>query len=539
MKARSRAVGDFFAALGGTRLDLLARDPGSRTRQVTMGGVVASTGLLAAISMAFALNFAVHAPWPVAVPLGVLWGLIIVNLDRLLIAGMRHGTSGPRTLLLAVPRVLLAVILGLVIATPLTLQIFRSEVDTEITEIHLEQAAATREQLDNDPRFAELDDLEQRIEANEQIVATAGRADPALAPVYADVQAKQAAYDREEELYRQLQAEAIAEGDGRGGTRTPGHGEQWEEKVAAAAEQRQKADQALAALTAAQQAAADAEAAAVIQAQSAIARDRPLFDQLTADRNALQALHDAENSDNTGLLIRLEALSRITADNSTLGLARLALDLLFIAIELLPVLNKVLLNLGKPSAYDELLELENQAAIDKATFDRQTTRTLAREEADSALAIGRDRIARQQKTALKVNADVVRQQQRIVTQALAVWGEHTEQVAGDQLAAYQADLQARRAVEDPAPFVAGTPDWTMSGAPSRPREPVAPWSNPPGPRTPDAAPDIDAEPTTANFTVDPATGTYRPVTPLGSRQSGRPNGSPFIATADLPSADDL
>src|SRR5687768_7478279 len=100
-----------------------------------MGGVVASTGILAGLSMAFALNFAAHAPWPIAVPLGVLWGLIIVNLDRLLIAGMRHGTSVRRTLALGLPRVLLAVILGFVIATPLTLQIFRSEIDTEITEM--------------------------------------------------------------------------------------------------------------------------------------------------------------------------------------------------------------------------------------------------------------------------------------------------------------------------------------------------------------------------------------------------------------------
>ncbi len=544
MKARIRAIGDFFAALGGTRLDLLARDPGSRTRQVTMGGVVASTGVLAALSMAFALNFAVHAPWAVAVPLGLLWGLIIINLDRLLIAGMRHGTSTGRTIALAVPRVLLALILGFVIATPLTLQIFRSEIDTEITEIHLEQAAATREQLDADPRFAELDDLEQRIEANEQIVATDGRADPALAPVYAEVQAKQDIYNTEQAKFLQLQAAAIAEGDGSDGTGVAGHGPQWQEKVDAAEAQRQVAERALTDLQDAQQAATDAEAAAVIQAQSAVDRDQPLFDQLTADRNALQALHERENADNTGLLIRLQALSRITADNSTLGLTRLALDALFIAIELLPVFNKVLLNLGKPSAYDELLERENQAVIDTDAADRETARALAREEANSALAVGRDRIARQQKTALKVNADVVRQQQRIVTQALAVWGEHTEQVAADQLAAYQADLHARRAAAgDPPPFVSGTPDWTMSGAPGQPGEPVAPWSNPPGPRSPaDAAtgPAAAVGATAAsNFTVDPATGTYAPGTAPQSRPTGRPTGSPYVAAADLPSDNDL
>ena len=125
-----------------------------------------------------------------------------------------------------------------------------------------------------------------------------------------------------------------------------------------------------------------------------------------------------------------------------------------------------------------------------------------------------------------------------------MWGEHTENVAADQLAAYQADLTARRTnAGDPPPFVAGTPDWTMSGAPGQPGEPVAPWSNPPGPRTPGdgplAPPAGVGVASSANFTVDPTTGTYRPSPAPGSGQNGRPAGSPYVAAADLPSADDL
>jgi hypothetical protein len=246
VKARIRALGDFLALLAGARRDLMAREPGSRARHITMGGVVLSTGAFAALSMAFALHMAAGAPWPLAVALGLGWGVVIVNLDRLLIVGMRHDTSTRRTLLLAAPRVVLAVILGVVIATPLTLQIFRSEIDTKVTEIHLEQAAAVRADLDNDPRFTDIPVLQERIAANEQIQRTEGRSDPGLAPVYAEVAATQQIYDREQAKYLQLQAARIAEGDGSAGTGVAGHGPQWEEKAAAAEAQRQVAASALA-----------------------------------------------------------------------------------------------------------------------------------------------------------------------------------------------------------------------------------------------------------------------------------------------------
>ncbi len=195
MKARIRALGDFFAVLGGARLDLLAREPGARARWIAMGGVVVSTGALAALSMGFALTYAVGVPLTGAVALGLLWGVIIVNLDRLLIVGLRHDTSRRRTLLLALPRVGLAVLLGVVIATPLTLKIFGSEVDREVAVIQRERAAENREALENDPRFTLIPELNARIAANQAIVDSGGRTDPDLAPVFAEVDRKRGAYN--------------------------------------------------------------------------------------------------------------------------------------------------------------------------------------------------------------------------------------------------------------------------------------------------------------------------------------------------------
>src|SRR5919112_1571338 len=115
MAALRRRIGDSLAALAGARPDILETAPGARARFVALGGVLLSTGGLAVLSAAFAVHMALGAWWPVALLLGVGWGFVIVNLDRMLLVGMAHDSSLKRNLLMAVPRVGLALVLGIVI----------------------------------------------------------------------------------------------------------------------------------------------------------------------------------------------------------------------------------------------------------------------------------------------------------------------------------------------------------------------------------------------------------------------------------------
>src|SRR3712207_4694238 len=123
MRFRGR-IGNGLAVLSGARPDVLEAAPGARPRFVALGGVLLSTGGLAVLSAAFALHMALGVWWPFALLVGLGWGAVIVNLDRMLLVGMAHDASLKRNLLLAVPRVGLALILGAVVATPLTLQVF-------------------------------------------------------------------------------------------------------------------------------------------------------------------------------------------------------------------------------------------------------------------------------------------------------------------------------------------------------------------------------------------------------------------------------
>ena len=155
-----------------------------------MGGVLLSTGGLAVLSAAFAVHMALGVWWPFALLAGLGWGFVVVNLDRMLLVGMAHDASLKRNLLLAVPRMGLALVLGVVIATPLTLQVFAKEIDTEIVTMQAEAADAYRASLADDARFAgPAGAARSGSPPRRPIVASGGRADAGLAVVRAEVTA--------------------------------------------------------------------------------------------------------------------------------------------------------------------------------------------------------------------------------------------------------------------------------------------------------------------------------------------------------------
>src|SRR3954463_14640171 len=181
MAARRRRIGSALAVLAGARPDILETTPEARARFVALGGVLLSTGGLAVLSAGFAVHMALGAWWPVALLVGIGWGTVIVNLDRMLLVGMAHDASLKRNVAMAMPRVGLALVLGVVVATPLTLQVFHKEIDTEIVTMQAEAADAYQASLAADARFADLPALRERIAAQEAIVASGGVADPGLA----------------------------------------------------------------------------------------------------------------------------------------------------------------------------------------------------------------------------------------------------------------------------------------------------------------------------------------------------------------------
>jgi len=103
------------------------------------GAIIFFTAGFASLSGGYAA-YTAFRDTAVATALGVLWGLFIFTLDRLIVSGIRKQQHEPsdawsvlfgkslRGLLQAVPRIVLAVFLSIVIATPLELKLFEREI---------------------------------------------------------------------------------------------------------------------------------------------------------------------------------------------------------------------------------------------------------------------------------------------------------------------------------------------------------------------------------------------------------------------------
>ncbi len=395
-----RRIGDGLAVLAGACPDVLEAAPRTRARFVALGGVLLSTGALAVLSASFAVHMALGAWWPVALLVGLGWGAVIVNLDRMLLVGMAHDSSVRRNVALAVPRIGLALVLGAVIATPLTLQVFGPEIDTEVVSIQAEAADAYKSSLDSDARFRQLPALRDRIAANQAVVASGGHTDPALESVNHRVTTEQTAYDEAVSTYRQLAGQAQCELNGTCGTGVAGVGGAYQSAKAAAEAQAAVVAAAKARLDGAVTAARGAEARSASQAQADLAVDEATLAGLTAKQNRLQAAFEATNEDADGILIRLEALSRLSDRNATLGMAHLMLSLLFICIELLPVLMKVLLNFGPPSAYDRVTALRDRDDLEAMQLEQKVRRGVQEAQGELLLMAETERVESQRQVVL-------------------------------------------------------------------------------------------------------------------------------------------
>jgi hypothetical protein len=119
-----------------------------RVKYAGIGGIVFCTGLLAAFAGAFAFNTAfgpktmagdesMHLEWIIGSCIfGIAWGLMIFNLDRFIVSSTGKG-DGTDTITWkefgqSIPRLIIALILGLTISKPLELKIIETEINVEL-----------------------------------------------------------------------------------------------------------------------------------------------------------------------------------------------------------------------------------------------------------------------------------------------------------------------------------------------------------------------------------------------------------------------
>ncbi|MEU4830097.1 DUF4407 domain-containing protein [Streptosporangium sp. NPDC023615] len=346
-------LGRRLRVLAGVNENILNQVPLERTRYVGLGGVVLGTAVIAAISMWFALSQVLGGSHIGLLVPAVIWMLIVLNLDRWLVSTVTG--IWRRRLLMLIPRLLVAVVLGFVIAEPLVLKVF---------ETALVQHILDERQADRDAERALL------LKCNSQEPAE-GRGSPGcrnatlLTPAAEPVAAKLRAMENDAEKlrarvnadsahYNRLFAQATNEC---GGVRTEGtSGRRGPGPLC------KRLDAAAEAFGSRSRLVENRDRLRSLDAKISALRG-PLADKRadfglrveTAVRDRVDALPGRK--DPIGLLERMRALHELTAENAYLFGAGWMLRLFLILIDCLPVLVKLM---GGTTTYDRMVEHANR-----------------------------------------------------------------------------------------------------------------------------------------------------------------------------------
>ena len=132
--------GQFLITLSGARPEILALCPGERIRFQSIGWAILITSGMAVVSMWFALTTALGVHPYAALPIALLWGLVIMGIDRWLVTSLP--ADGRRKFMIAAPRLVLAILLGALISTPIVLRVFQTEINNQISVIQENNEAA-------------------------------------------------------------------------------------------------------------------------------------------------------------------------------------------------------------------------------------------------------------------------------------------------------------------------------------------------------------------------------------------------------------
>jgi len=375
-----------------------------------MAATLTCTSVVASISAATALSIALHARLWVAIVLGIFWGALIFNLDRLLLVTLSK--NDPRRVKIAgfACRVFLAACLSIAISTPVTLIMFQKEINQELGVMHAAQISAYQAKQSGFQQGIQLAADKKQLTRDQNLLNTGDFTDLAgSAKVAADEQAEEAAY----QYYLQQTNKVEGEVEGTSGTRRPGCGPVCAVESAAVS-------QAWNLYFGAEQKTARDKAAVTAYEQQEQQRVQNQANTLTGEINAIRQSQEASVTayaktvaGDDGLLARIEALWALGDAQPTARITHFFVFLIFFIIELLPILMKSFQLFGPKTAYEEVVD-----SIDA------TGLTLHNERMDIVTETARTQKAAQMEAARILNEQIIEAQKQVFQAHLAEWIRH-------------------------------------------------------------------------------------------------------------------
>lgn len=135
-----KEISRFFWFCAGVHISTLEKHPTEQNKYIGIGATIFFTGLFAALSGGYAMYFVfkgANFAWLFALFFGIIWGLAIFNMDRYIVSSINKNANTTKQIWQATPRILLAIMIGLVISRPLELKIFDKEIKQRLNVSYL------------------------------------------------------------------------------------------------------------------------------------------------------------------------------------------------------------------------------------------------------------------------------------------------------------------------------------------------------------------------------------------------------------------
>lgn len=328
---------NFFWWCAGVHQELLRQYPSENSKYTGLGGAILATFVLAAVSSGYAIH-SVFDNWGWTLLFAITWGLIIFNFDRFLVSTMRkYGVSRRKQYMMALPRVVLALIIGLTIARPLELKIFEKEISVKVTEnMH-------KKMLLNDSLLTRESAALMNAATNERNRLSERKA------------------LLEDTLHR-LQQAYVQEADGTGGSQKRGIESITRLKMDAYSKASSWFNPELSLL------------AGDIRKQDSI------LQSANASLEAKKKVYEAELRKNVGFLERNKALSDLSNEESSVFWTSFFISLLIVLIEIGPILSKLMMPIGP---YDIALAKEELTHMAQTENEMRKDKELVNEKQKS------------------------------------------------------------------------------------------------------------------------------------------------------------
>lgn len=302
----------FLMICSGGNIHILRKTPSEWNKFSGIGGIVLFTAVFATLSAGYAMFTVFDNIWT-AIGFGILWGLMIFNLDRYIVSSIKKTGTWWNQILMAIPRLVLATFLGIIISKPLELKIFEKEVNKQLNTI----IQRNKKQLQG--------------EMNGRILQQSGPFETEKKQISEKIAQYQKSYDSASvELEKEILGTKTGLTSGK-----VGFGSNAKRKQELKEQRRQDLE--------------NYQRQVAPRLEYLDKEISKVYTHLETERKSTETFEDKFN----GFAARLQALDELGKNSAIIGLAASFIMGLFICLEISPVLVKLISHIGP---YDHLLE---------------------------------------------------------------------------------------------------------------------------------------------------------------------------------------